>query len=94
MFIAMFHNHEQNRVQNRVQNHVRNHVQNRVQNDIQNHILKSTNMANKICHFQKFQFLRKKRDFMVNEFLKTRQNIQENFLSEFVVDLSTQYELS
>ena len=32
----------------------------------------------------------KKRDFIVNEFLKTKQNIQQNFLS----DLSTQYELS
>ena len=37
---------------------------------------------------------RKKRDFIVNEFLKTRQNIQQNFLSERVGDLSTQYELS
>ena len=36
----------------------------------------------------------KKRDFIVNEFLKTRQNIQQNLLSERVVDLSTQYELS
>ena len=36
----------------------------------------------------------KKRDFIVNEFLKTRQNIQQNFLSERVDDLSTQYELS
>ena len=35
-----------------------------------------------------------KTDFIVNEFLKTRQNIQENFLSERVGDLSTQYELS
>ena len=35
-----------------------------------------------------------KRDFIVNEFLKTRQNIQQNFLSERVGDLSTQYELS
>ena len=35
-----------------------------------------------------------KRDFTVNEFLKTRQNIQQNFLSERVGDLSTQYELS
>ena len=34
-----------------------------------------------------------KRDFIVNEFLKTRQNIQQNFLSENVDDLSTQYEL-
>ena len=36
----------------------------------------------------------KKRDFIVNEFLKTRQNIQHNFLSEHVGDLSTQYDLS
>ena len=36
----------------------------------------------------------KKRDFIVHEFLKTRQKIQENFLSERVGDLSTQYELS
>ena len=36
----------------------------------------------------------KTRDFTVNEFLKTRQNIQQNFLSERVGDLSTQYELS
>ena len=36
----------------------------------------------------------KKRDFIVNEFLRTRQNIQQNFLSERVGDLSTQYELS
>ena len=36
----------------------------------------------------------KKRDFLVNEFLKTRQNIQQNVLSERVGDLSTQYELS
>ena len=36
----------------------------------------------------------KKRDFIVDEFLKTRQNIKQNFLSERVGDLSTQYELS
>ena len=36
----------------------------------------------------------KKRDFILNEFFKTRQNIQQNFLSERVGDLSTQYELS
>ena len=35
-----------------------------------------------------------KRDFIVNEFLKTRQNIQHNFLSERVGDLSTKYELT
>ena len=36
----------------------------------------------------------KKRDVIVNEFLKTRQNIQHNFLSERVGDLNTQYKLS
>ena len=36
----------------------------------------------------------KKRHFLVNEFLKTRQNIQQNFLSERVVDVNTQHELS
>ena len=36
----------------------------------------------------------KKRDFIVNEFLKTRQNIQQNFLSERLGDTNTQYELS
>ena len=30
----------------------------------------------------------------MNEFLKTRQNIQRNFLSERVGDISTQYKLS
>ena len=36
----------------------------------------------------------KKIDFIVNEFLKTRQNIQQSFLSERVGDVNTQYELS
>ena len=36
----------------------------------------------------------KKRDLIVNEFLKTRQNIQQNHLSERVGDWSTQHELS
>ena len=36
----------------------------------------------------------KKRDFIVNEFLKTRKNIQQNFSSEHVGDLSAQCELS
>ena len=35
-----------------------------------------------------------KRDFIVNEFLKTRQNIQQNYLWERIGDLSTQHELS
>ena len=33
----------------------------------------------------------KKRDFIVNEFLNTRQKIQQNYLSEHVGDLSTQH---
>ena len=36
----------------------------------------------------------KKSDFIVNEFPKTRRHIKNNFLSELVGDLSTQYELS
>ena len=36
----------------------------------------------------------KKRDFIVNEFLKTRQNIQQNLLSERLGDVNTQYEFS
>ena len=36
----------------------------------------------------------KKRDFIVNEFLKRRQNIQQDLLSERVGDLRTQYALS
>ena len=36
----------------------------------------------------------KKRDFIVNEFLKTGQHIQQNYLSERVGDSSTQHELS
>ena len=36
----------------------------------------------------------KKRDFIVNEFPKTRQSIQQNYLSERVGDSSTQHELS
>ena len=35
-----------------------------------------------------------KRDFIVNEFIKTIQKIQQNFLSERVGDLRAQYELS
>ena len=36
----------------------------------------------------------KKRDFIVSEFLKTRQNIQQNVLSERLGDVNTQYDLS
>ena len=35
----------------------------------------------------------KKRDVIVNKFLKTRQNIQQNVLSDHVGDFNTQYEL-
>ena len=35
----------------------------------------------------------KKRDFIFNEFLKTRQNTQQHFLSEHVGNVNTQYEL-
>ena len=68
---------------NRVQNHVQNRVQNRVQ--------PNKNTANKNMSFLKITDL-KKRDFIVNELLKT--NMQQNFLSECVGDLNTQYELS
>ena len=50
-------------------------------------------MCNKNMSFLKITDT-KKRELIVNEFLKTRQNIQQNFLSERVSDLSTQYELS
>ena len=36
----------------------------------------------------------KKRDLILNEFLKTKKNIQENFLSERLGDISKQRELS
>ena len=36
----------------------------------------------------------KKREFIVNEFLKTRQNIQQNFSAERADDVNTQYKLS
>ena len=36
----------------------------------------------------------KKRDFIVNEFLKTTQNMKKNYLSDRVGDTSTQHELS
>ena len=46
----------------------------------------------KICN-KNMSFLKitdpKKRDYIVNEFVKTRQNIQQNVLSERVGDLST-----
>ena len=36
----------------------------------------------------------KKSDFIVNEFLKTTQSIEQNFQSERVGDTNAQYELS
>ena len=60
---------------------------NHVQTMFKKHVKKSCSLFLKITD-------PKKRDFIVNEFLKTRQNIQQNFLSERVDDLSTQYELS
>ena len=83
----------QNRVQNRVWNNVQNHVQNHVPNHVQNHVRKIKNIANKNMSFLKITDP-KKRDIIVNEFLKARLNIQQNVLSERVGDLSTQYELS
>ena len=54
---------------------------------------KSKNIGNKNMEFLKITDT-KKRDFIVNEFLHTRQNIQQIFLSEHASDSSTQYELS
>ena len=64
-----------------------------VGNHVYNRIRKKLNIANKGKSFLKITHP-KKRDFIVNEFLKTRQNIQQNLLSERVGDLSTQCELS
>ena len=50
-------------------------------------------MANKTCHLKK-NTDPKKRDFILNELHKTRQNIKQNFVSKCVGDLSTQHELS
>ena len=82
-----------NRIQNHVQNHDQNSVQNHVQNSVQNRVRKIKKKANKNMSFLKITDP-KKRDFIVNELLKTRQNIKRNFLSERVGDLSTKYELS
>ena len=64
------------------------HVQNHVQSHVQNHVRKK-NIANKDMSFLKITDT-KKRDFIANVFLKKSQNIQQNFLSERVGDLSTQ----
>ena len=76
-----------------MQNHVQNHVLSCVQNRVQNHVRKIKKICNKNMSFLKITDP-KKNDFIVNEFLKKRQNIQQNFLSERIGDLSTQYELS
>ena len=55
-------------------------------------VFEKRNIANKNMSFLKITDP-KERDFTVNEFLKTRYNIQQNFLSERVGDWSTQYEL-
>ena len=105
MLKTMFKNHDRNRVENddrnraenhdrnRVENHDRNRVQNRVQKRIRKHVRKIKNIVNKNMSFLK-NTDPMKGDFIVNEFLKTRQNIQENFLSERLGDVNTQYELS
>ena len=97
MFETMFKNRVQNRVENhdrnRVENHDRNRVQNLVQKRVRNHVRKIKNIVNKNMSFLKITD-HKKRDFIANEFLKTRQNIQQNFLSERLGDVNTQYELS
>ena len=82
-------NHEQNLPQNHGQNHVQNHVQTMFKIMIKtmfNTIFeKNKNVANEDMSFLKITDP-KKRDFIVNEFLKTRQNIQQNFLSDCVGD--------
>ena len=91
-------NHDRNRVENhdrnRVQNHDRNGVQNRVQKRVRNHVRKIKNIVNKNMSFLEITDP-KKRDFIVNEFFKTRQNIQQTFLSEHTIrtfkDLRTSY---
>ena len=60
---------------------------------VQNHDRKIKNIVNKNMSFLKITD-HKKRDFIVNEFLKTRQKIQQNVLSERLCDVNTQYELS
>ena len=47
---------------------------------------KRKNIANKSMSFQKITDT-KTRDFIVHEFLKIRQSIKQNFLSERAVDL-------
>ena len=60
-----------------VQNHVQNCVENHVQNHAQNHLRKIKDTANKNMSFLKITDPKNK-DFIVNGFLKTRQNIQQH----------------
>ena len=93
----MFKNRVQNRVENhdrnRVVNHDRNRVENRVKKRVRNHVRTIKNIVIKNMSILKITDP-KKRDFIVNEFLKTRQNMQQNFSSERLGELITQYELS
>ena len=54
---------------------------------------KNKNIVNKNMSFLKITDPRK-RDFIAIEFLKTRPNIEQNFLSERLGDVNTQCELS
>ena len=76
-----------------MENYDRNRLQNRDQKRVRNHVRKIKNIVNKNMSFLKITDP-KKRDFIANEFLKTRQNIHQNSLSERLGDVSTQYELS
>ena len=51
------------------------------------------NIVNKNMSFRQIADTRKI-DFIVNEFIKTMQNVQQNFLSERFGDVNTQYQLS
>ena len=64
-----------------------------MQNSVQNRVRKMKKIAIKNMSFLKITDP-KKRAFIVNEFLKTRQNMEQNLLSERVGDLSTPHELS
>ena len=72
---------------------MQNHVQTMFKTMFKTMFQKIESIDNKNMSFLKITD-RKKREFIVNEFLKTRQDIQENFLSERVGDLSKQHELS
>ena len=91
IFKTMLKNRVQNRVENhdrnRVANHDRNRVQNRVQKRVRNHVRKIKYIVNKNMSFLKITDP-KKRDFIVNEVLKTRQNIKQHFLSERLGDVA------